>query len=137
VEDERVANGVDLAVDLKTDGVRVSGHADGLVQTLMNLLKNAIDAAVRGANGAPPRVALSLARADGNVLISVADNGEGLTPDEAARVFEPFYSTKKAQGGTGLGLAIASDIIRAHGGTLTVESAKGRGSRFTVSLPAL
>jgi signal transduction histidine kinase len=60
-----------------------------------------------------------------------------MTHEQAARAFEPFYSTKKAQGGTGLGLAIASDIIKAHGGSLAVENAPTRGSRFVITLPAL
>jgi len=82
-----------------------------------------------------PAVLLALRSDGGRVSFDVIDNGPGLTPNESARVFEPFYSTKKAQGGTGLGLAIARDIIQAHGGTMSVDSAPGRGSRFTVSLP--
>jgi two-component system NtrC family sensor kinase len=139
IEDERAAQDVALAVRVSPGAPRIAGHADGLVQTLMNLLKNAIEAAAAhaGETGGHGEVALEVSASNGHVRIEVADNGPGLTPEQAARIFEPFYSTKKAQGGTGLGLAIASDIIKAHGGSLTVESAPGRGSRFVVSLPAL
>ena len=115
----------------------VSGHRDALVQVLVNLAKNALEAVTlpRAAGDPPPAVTLRVAADDGHVLFSVEDNGPGLTDAEAARVFEPFYSTKTAKGGTGLGLAIARDIIQAHGGTLTVTSAGERGARFTVSLP--
>ncbi|MEO8584727.1 MAG: ATP-binding protein [Acidobacteriota bacterium] len=116
----------------------VSGHRDALVQVLVNLAKNALEAVTlpRGAADPPPAVSLRVAAGDGNVFFTVEDNGPGLTDAQAARVFDPFYSTKTAQGGTGLGLAIARDIIQAHGGTLTVTSAGERGARFTVSLPA-
>ena len=76
-----------------------------------------------------------MAAAGPGVRFDVTDNGPGLTEDGAARVFEPFYSTKTAQGGTGLGLSMARDIIRAHGGTLTVSPGSS-GARFTVTLPA-
>jgi signal transduction histidine kinase len=116
----------------------VSGHRDALVQVLVNLAKNALEAVTlpRAAGDPPPSVILRVEAADGRVLFSVEDNGPGLTDAQTARVFDPFYSTKTAQGGTGLGLAIARDIIQAHGGTLTVTSAGERGARFTVSLPA-
>jgi two-component system NtrC family sensor kinase len=115
----------------------VAGHRDALVQVLVNLAKNGLEAvtAPRAAGDPPPAVTLRVVADDGCVLFSVEDNGPGLTEAEAARVFDPFYSTKTAQGGTGLGLAIARDIIQAHGGALTVASARERGARFTVSLP--
>jgi signal transduction histidine kinase len=105
---------------------------------LVNLAKNGLEAvsSPRAASGPAPAVTLRVDAGDGHVLFCVEDNGPGLTDAEAARVFEPFYSTKTAQGGTGLGLSIARDIIQAHGGTLTVTSAGERGARFTVSLPA-
>jgi two-component system, NtrC family, sensor histidine kinase HydH len=69
------------------------------------------------------------------VCLSLIDTGKGMAPDVLARVFEPFFSTK--QGGTGLGLPTTRRIVEAHGGTLTAESAVGRGTRFTIRLPAL
>src|SRR5450830_182903 len=136
--DESAARRASLDVDAAPGLPAVSGHRDALVQALVNLAKNGLEAVTspRAAGDPPPAVTLRVAADDGHVLFSVEDNGPGLTDAEAARVFEPFYSTKTAKGGTGLGLAIARDIIQAHGGTLTVTSAGERGARFTVSLPA-
>jgi two-component system NtrC family sensor kinase len=137
LEDERAARGVTLAVDVADGLPPIAGHGDALIQVFVNLVKNGIEAASSNhANGAdPPRVVLRVRASDAGVLFEVEDNGAGMTRDEAARVFEPFYSTKTEKGGTGLGLAIAGDIIRAHGGSLAVDSTPGSGSRFTVRLP--
>ncbi|MGZ6972227.1 MAG: sensor histidine kinase, partial [Thermoanaerobaculia bacterium] len=136
--DETAARRASLDVEAAPSLPAVSGHRDALVQVLVNLAKNGLEAVTspRAADDPPPAVTLRVAADDGHVLFSVEDNGPGLTEAEAARVFEPFYSTKTAKGGTGLGLAIARDIIQAHGGTLTVTSPGERGARFTVSLPA-
>jgi signal transduction histidine kinase len=136
--DESAARRAPLEVVAAHPLPAVSGHRDALVQVLVNLAKNALEAVTlpRAVADPPPSVVLRVGAADGRVLFSVEDNGPGLTDAQAARVFDPFYSTKTAQGGTGLGLAIARDIIHAHGGTLTVTSAGERGARFTVSLPA-
>jgi len=70
------------------------------------------------------------------VLISVTDDGPGIPLQEQARIFERFYRVGgSAAAGTGLGLAIARGLVELHGGTLTVESAPGAGSTFTVTLP--
>ena len=63
------------------------------------------------------------------------DTGKGMTPEVAAKVFRPFFSTR--QGGTGLGLATTRKIVEAHGGTIDVQSEVGRGSKFTLRLPAV
>jgi two-component system phosphate regulon sensor histidine kinase PhoR len=74
------------------------------------------------------------------VLIRVRDHGCGIAQEHLARLFERFYRVDKArsrrQGGTGLGLAIVKHIIQAHGGRVTVKSAPGEGSEFTIHLPA-
>ena len=138
LEDEGSARGVTVRLDLPGTAPTVLGHSDALVQVLVNLLKNGLEAATSVPRDAtsPPVVALRLRADDGLVVFEVEDNGPGLLPEEAERIFQPFYSTKTAQGGTGLGLSIAGDIIRAHGGSLSVSSSPGHGSRFTVSLPA-
>jgi two-component system OmpR family sensor kinase len=71
--------------------------------------------------------------------VEVTDRGQGLTSDQATRVFERFYRTdaarSRAQGGTGLGLSIVAAITEAHGGTVEVDSTPGEGSTFRVLLP--
>jgi two-component system, NtrC family, sensor kinase len=68
------------------------------------------------------------------IALCVTDTGTGIAPEDLERIFNPFFSTK-GSGGTGLGLSICLDIVRAHEGTITVESAPGEGARFTVWLP--
>lgn len=141
VFDEEVgARGVALTLALPPMAPWVAGHADALLQVLVNLLKNGAEAALSGgkreAGAAPPVVRLAVEAGDGAVLFLVEDNGPGLPPSAEDRVFEPFYSTKTSQGGTGLGLTIARDIIRAHGGSLDVASRPDGGARFVVALPA-
>jgi CheY-like chemotaxis protein len=70
------------------------------------------------------------------VTIDVTDNGPGMAPEILAKVFEPFFTTKGTGEGTGLGLAISQTIVTGAGGTLSVESALGRGTTFRVELPA-
>ena len=81
------------------------------------------------------------ALADGDwVIVSVADTGVGIAPEDLPRVFERFYRADKSRGeskGSGLGLAIAREIVIAHGGHIGVESELGVGTRFVVALPAL
>lgn len=134
LETDLKGRNVQLILDLPADTPRIAGHEDALVQVLVNLLKNGLEAVT----GRPePRVSLRLGHTGAKVTFQVEDNGRGMTPDEARHAFEPFFSTKKAAGGTGLGLAIAKDIIHAHGGSLDVDAGPGRGSRFTVSLPVM
>jgi signal transduction histidine kinase len=75
-------------------------------------------------------------RQDGErVLVSVGDTGCGIAPEHRERIFDAFFTTKKAGEGTGLGLDIVRKIVEKHGGTISVDSEVGRGSVFTVSLP--
>jgi signal transduction histidine kinase len=71
---------------------------------------------------------------DGIVRLTIADTGVGIEKKNLERIFDPFFSTK--EGGTGLGLALTHQIIEEHGGTITCESEVGRGTTFTISLPA-
>ncbi|MEI6126028.1 MAG: CHASE domain-containing protein [Pseudomonadota bacterium] len=73
----------------------------------------------------------------GLIKIVITDTGSGIEPDKINRIFEPFFTTKDVGKGTGLGLSIAYDIIKKHGGDITVESAVGRGTSFTMLLPEI
>ena len=68
-------------------------------------------------------------------VIRIADTGNGIAPEHLSRIFEPFFTTKEAGKGTGLGLSISFDIIKQHGGDLSVESTVGVGTTFTIRLP--
>jgi len=69
------------------------------------------------------------------VLIEIADEGTGISVENRARIFDPFFTTKQDRGGTGLGLSISYNIVRNHGGELTLACGDGRGTVATVSLP--
>lgn len=138
LEDEVKGRRVALDVSLPASLPRVLGHGDALVQVFVNLLKNALDAVSlpKAGRDGPGLVRIAVAAEGGRVLFTVDDDGPGLTREEQEKVFNPFHTTKGRQGGVGLGLAIAGDIIRAHGGSFSVDSTPGQGARFTVSLPA-
>ena len=76
---------------------------------------------------------------EGRVVVTVADGGDGIAPEDIAHVFDRFYradpSRTRATGGAGLGLTIAKKIVEAHGGEIRAESVKGQGSRFIFELP--
>jgi two-component system sensor histidine kinase HydH len=100
-------------------------------QALLNLLLNGIEAA--GDGGTVTIETAAAPGAGGGVTIGVRDNGPGMEPDEIQRIFEPFYTTKPD--GTGLGLTIVSRILEQNGARVSVTSAKGRGSTFSMRLP--
>ncbi|HZZ14379.1 MAG TPA: ATP-binding protein, partial [Candidatus Sulfotelmatobacter sp.] len=98
-----------------------------LHRAFLNLVLNAQDAMPRGG-----MLTLRTRNGDGKVMIEVADTGEGLTSDECAQIFTPYYTSK--QHGTGLGLAIVQSVISDHGGTIRVQSEAGRGTTFVIEL---
>ncbi len=110
----------------------VEGDAIKLEQVVVNLLANAIDALRRIK---PPReLTVDTWAADASVFVAVGDNGEGVAPDIAARLFRPFATTKGHRG-TGLGLYISRQIAREAGGDLVLAAAPRGGARFSLSLP--
>jgi signal transduction histidine kinase len=141
-----------MSPELQRHAVRLESHAPGkakfygdqqqLKQVLINLIQNAAESFEQGRgqgegavvlrardekmpfNGTPAKVA----------IIEVEDNGPGIRPEVQARLFEPFFSTKKE--GTGLGLPISARIIDRHGGRLDVETQPGQGTTFRIVLPA-
>jgi PAS domain S-box-containing protein len=107
----------------------VEGNRPSLVQVFVNLIRNAAQATLAGG-----RVRLVLEQAGDKVRAIVADEGSGMTPEEVARAFEPFYTTRPGVG-IGLGLPIVQGIVERHGGTVEVQSEPGRGTSVTVTLP--
>jgi two-component system cell cycle sensor histidine kinase/response regulator CckA len=111
----------------------VLGDANRLEQVLVNLLSNALDAL----RGVPPprRLVVDSFVDDGRVCVAVVDNGPGVAPEIAARLFRPFATTKGRRG-TGLGLYISRQLVREAAGDLGLDAAAGRGARFLLWLPA-
>ena len=111
----------------------VAADPEQLRRALRNLVLNALDAMPKGGT-----LTLRTQRLDGpterKVALEVSDTGEGLTPEECARLFTPYYTTK--QHGTGLGLAIVQSVVSDHKGTITVRSEPGKGATFRIELKA-
>ncbi|WP_456425607.1 sensor histidine kinase, partial [Rhodocaloribacter sp.] len=130
---------VELVTNLDADVGAVEVAPQEIGRVLLNLLGNAFDALIEhtSQNGRhAPEVRVSTRRLGDYVEIRVADNGPGIAPEVRDRIFEPFFTTKPTGSGTGLGLSLSHDIVtQGHGGTLTVESAPGRGATFVVTLP--
>lgn len=124
-----------FAVSLTGDArVRAAIAGDALKQVLLNLLQNAREAAGERPARAS-RVAITVAREEGGVTITVDDNGPGVAADKRQRVFDPFFSTKSNLQGVGLGLFVAEGLVRSAGGRIGVSDAPGGGARFTIVLP--
>jgi PAS domain S-box-containing protein len=122
---------VTVVLDLDPGLWPVWGEVGSIQNALMNLCINAVDAmAVRGTITLGTRNLL-----DGFVELAVQDDGEGMPPEVAARALEPFYTTKPAGKGTGLGLAQVYGTVKAHGGSLDIQSAPGQGTRVTLLFP--
>ncbi len=102
-------------------------------QVFMNILMNAVQAMdERG----EITIATRSDAAARSVEVTIADTGRGIPPEQIGRIFDPFFTTKESGKGTGLGLSIAYGIVTTHGGTITVESEVGKGSAFTIRMPA-
>lgn len=129
------AKDIELVTELSPLYLGVFADRDMLLQAAINLLSNAVKYTAAGG-----RVALRSRAADDRVAFEVEDTGVGLSPQDCQRIFEKFYRVDKDKNmasGTGLGLALAKHIVEdVHGGTLTVESTLGVGSKFIASLPS-
>jgi signal transduction histidine kinase len=122
------AQGLKLASETEPQLPTVEGDPGLLRHAVLNLVLNAVEASSPGGT-----ITMRTARNGREVSIQVADQGAGIAPENLARIFEAYFSTKPS--GTGLGLPTAKRIVDEHGGRVTVDSAPGRGSTFTVHLP--
>lgn len=128
------APGCTFTVSIAESLPTVSADPDACTTALVNLLDNAWKY-----TGAPKEIALTVAAEGRTVAFAVRDNGVGLAPRDARRIFQRFYQVRPhhapATGGCGLGLSIVRSIVAAHRGTVRVDSTPGRGSTFTICLP--
>jgi len=121
----------EIHVDLAEPLPEILGERSALSNVLMNLCVNACDAMPRGG-----RLTLSTrALAGGGVELAVEDTGEGMPPEVVARAMEPFFTTKPAGKGTGLGLSIVYGTVKAHGGSVDIQSTPGEGTRIALRFP--
>lgn len=112
---------------------QVRGRQSEITQVVLNLLTNAADAVESSRNA---KVGVRTWRDGQTARLEVADNGKGLDPAVAERLFQPFTSTKEPGRASGLGLSVCRSIVENHGGRIEVTSAPDQGTRFTVTLPA-
>ncbi|MBI5440684.1 MAG: HAMP domain-containing protein, partial [Deltaproteobacteria bacterium] len=121
-----------FSVELDATLPRLDVDAEQVKRALINLLDNAV-AAVEGSGDRAVEICTRHDPAGQRLLLTVSDNGVGLSAEVKERLFEPYFSTKK--GGTGLGLAIVKSIVQDHGGSIRVGEQERRGTRFLVELP--
>jgi signal transduction histidine kinase len=123
---------VELSLELDESLPAIHGQRSKLEQVFLNLVINAAEA-MEGQGSL--EITTSQEPRERTVRVTVADNGPGMDEEVAARIFEPFYTTKGRGRGTGLGLSISHGIVKQHGGRLELDTAPGRGTRITVVLP--
>jgi signal transduction histidine kinase len=119
---------VDLRRTLDPNLPPVCVDGEQLWEAVLNLIRNALDAMPDGGN-----LTVSAQKHGAEALISIRDNGRGMTEEEARHLFVPFFTTKSD--GTGLGLAYAQRVINEHGGRIDCATARGKGSTFSIQLP--
>lgn len=127
---EPVARERGLAVEVAGDAAPAMVDRDKLRRVLENLVGNAVKYTPRGG-----QVAVAVTRGSDRVEIAVRDDGPGIAPDVLPRLFDRYVQGAAGQPGTGLGLSIARNLVRLHGGDVTVASKPGQGSEFVVVLP--
>jgi signal transduction histidine kinase/ligand-binding sensor domain-containing protein len=130
---------VDVVLNLDESLPKVPLNTEDFSRVILNLTKNAFDAMREKLNKTGPgyKAKLEVRTRDlgGQILIEVEDNGPGIPEDIKDKLFVPFFTTKKGTEGTGLGLSITHDIIKAHSGTLTIDTKVGNWTKFRISIP--
>lgn len=128
IRPEADAAGLALTLAVHAPEVTVEGDAARLELALLNLLRNALQAARN-------TVAITLTREGGEAVVTISDDGPGLPEGPREQLLEPFFTTKASGEGTGLGLAIAHNVVDEHGGNLILENGETGGCRVSVRLP--
>jgi signal transduction histidine kinase len=123
---------IEIVKSYDGDAPEVYGNAGKLQQVFTNLLLNARDAIP---DGGKIQVATTTAD-DGSLVAEISDTGIGIAPENVAKIYDPFYTTKGVGQGTGLGLAVTYGIVQEHAGRISVDSTPGHGTTFRITLPA-
>ena len=122
--------GVRIVVSLDRSLPPITADASQVEQVVLNLAVNAVQAMPKGGT-----LEVTTAAEGARVRLTVKDEGTGMEQEVARQAFNPFYTTKDVGQGTGLGLSVVHGIVTSHGGSLEVDSAPGRGSRFDIRFP--
>ncbi len=125
------AHGAKFVTALEPELPLIDGDGHDLTQIFVNLLTNACHALPKSGG----TITVAARRAEGTIALELSDTGSGIPKAALARIFDPFFSTKPEGVGTGLGLTIVKDLIEKQGGSISVESIEGAGTRFLFSLP--
>ncbi|PIR20052.1 MAG: hybrid sensor histidine kinase/response regulator [Deltaproteobacteria bacterium CG11_big_fil_rev_8_21_14_0_20_47_16] len=124
---------IDLVTDLDASIPKAFGSANQLQQVFLNLITNACHAMPKGGT---LTVKTQISRDKSSVVVRIVDTGVGIPKANLAKIFDPFFTTKEPGKGTGLGLSVSYRIIKEHKGSIVVDSELGRGTTFSVELPA-
>jgi len=128
-----------LKTDFDETIVKINIIPQDIGRVILNLITNAFYAVdekrKQGINGYEPTVFVSTTKQANTVLITVKDNGNGIPQKVLDKIFQPFFTTKPSGQGTGLGLSLSYDIVKVHGGKMSVETEEGEGSEFYIQLP--
>ncbi len=126
-------NQIEIVRVYEPDSPKVFGNSGKLQQIFTNLLLNARDSIPEGG-----RITIATnTDGDDSLVIEIADTGIGIAPENVAKIYDPFYTTKGVGRGTGLGLAVSYGIVQEHSGHIGVESTPGRGTTFRITLPTV
>jgi two-component system NtrC family sensor kinase len=127
--------GIQVVMELSTRLPEVSADGEQLRQVLLNLVTNALDAMPEGGQLSLRTRTVFAAHGKLHVQVQIADTGLGIPREDLRRIFDPFFTTKGPGQGTGLGLAICQRMVKAHKGSIEVQSEQGQGTTFLVTLP--
>jgi signal transduction histidine kinase len=131
LEPQLRGNQIEIIRAYDPDSPRVFGNSGKLQQVFTNLLLNARDAIP---DGGSIKIA-TIPSEDHSLVVEVSDTGMGIAPENVAKIYDPFYTTKGVGRGTGLGLAVSYGIVQEHSGHISVESTPGLGTKFRITMP--
>jgi len=132
LKNHAITNNIEITTALSDDLPIIASDQSQLQQVFLNLITNAIDAI-----GSEGLIEVTSGQVDSFINVDITDNGPGIPEDKQKKVFDPFFTTKETGEGTGLGLWVSYDIIAKMGGSIRIKSEVGKGTTFTVAVPAV
>ncbi|MBF0101736.1 MAG: response regulator [Desulfobacterales bacterium] len=126
---------IKLELELMENIPEIDGNLQNIEQVIINMIINAIEAINH--TGGKIHIKTGVNLSDGRICLSISDNGSGINPSIADKIFHPFVTDKIGKGGTGLGLSVSYSIVKAHGGEITYKTEQGKGTAFTILFPSL